>query len=67
MNEEREERKIAQVVCPQCKREFTLCWNDYSVITDGKYKETLVLRGCPSGGIYDVTIKCPFCDYSEAL
>jgi len=28
---------------------------------------TLVLRGCPSGGIYDVSIECPYCDYVEDL
>ena len=30
-------------------------------------KQTLMLRGCPSGGIYDVAISCPHCDYEEEL
>ena len=30
-------------------------------------KQTLMLRGCPSGGIYDVAINCPHCDYEEEL
>lgn len=28
---------------------------------------TLVIRSCPSGGIYDVLIRCPFCNYEEPL
>lgn len=56
------EKRLKDQTCPQCRRPFTLRWNDYS---DGK--QTLFLRGCPSGGIYDVRIECPHCDYVEEL
>lgn len=52
--------RIAQ--CPQCKEEFILAWNDYS-----DKSQTVVVRACPSGGVYDVSIECPFCDYKEEL
>ena len=55
-------KDLKNVICPQCKRPFKLTWNDYSDI-----QETLILRGCPSGGIYDVSIHCPYCDYEEDL
>lgn len=62
-----EERLIADVICPQCSKPFRLMWNDYTRI-EGQYgKQTLFLRGCPSGGIYDVSIQCPHCDYKEEL
>ena len=58
---------LRDMVCPQCKGAFRLTWNDYTHI-GGKYlPETLVMRGCPSGGIYDVRISCPHCDYEEEL
>lgn len=53
------ERRLRDVQCPQCKRDFRLSW-------DGPVG-TLVIRECPSGGIYDVAIKCPYCDYREEL
>ena len=55
-------QRLADVVCPQCRQPFTLLWTDYS-----DEVTTLVLRGCPSGGIYDVLIRCPHCDYEEEL
>lgn len=48
--------------CPQCHRQFRLTWNDYS-----DRPQTLLMRGCPSGGIYDVSIQCPHCKYEEDL
>ena len=52
---------LKHVVCPQCKKDFKLTW-------DGDYNnQPLVIRSCPSGGIYDVSIKCPHCDYEEDL
>lgn len=59
---EEDERRIADVVCLQCKEPFRLCWNDY-----GDQRVTLAIRGCPSGGIYDVSINCPHCNYEEEL
>lgn len=64
--------KLSQMVCPQCKRPFVLTWNDYSYDEQTKTvnsgtRSTLVLRGCPSGGLYDVLIACPHCDYQEEL
>ena len=53
---------LKNVTCPQCKNEFKLTWNDYS-----DTPQTLMLRGCPSGGIYDVSIECPHCNYEEEL
>jgi len=54
--------QLKYVICPQCKKEFRLTWDDY-----GDTPQSLNLRGCPSGGIYDVTISCPHCDYEEEL
>lgn len=54
-----QESEIKNVTCPQCKRAFVLTW--------GTSDRTLVIRGCPSGGIYDVEIHCPNCDYEEPL
>lgn len=53
------------VECPACGRAFRLNWNDYSNL-EGEV-QTLILRGCPSGGIYDVSIQCPHCQYKEDL
>ena len=54
--------KANHVTCPQCKRSFTLRWAEW----DDK-PLTLKIRSCPSGGIYDVLIDCPYCDYEEGL
>jgi len=53
---------LKHVICPQCKKGFKLTWNDYE-----DTPQTLILRGCPSGGIYDVSIHCCYCDYEEDL
>ena len=53
---------LKNVICPQCGKPFKLVWESY-----GEERHTLILRGCPSGGIYDVTIGCPHCDYEEEL
>lgn len=52
--------------CPQCKKYFQLRWKDYND-NYSTVKETLIIRSCPSGGIYDVSIECPYCDYEEEL
>ena len=58
----RPEPSISPVICPQCKQQFKLVWTDYfDDVT------TLIIRGCPSGGLYDVRIHCPHCDYEEEL
>lgn len=56
------DKAIKYVQCPQCRKKFILSWDDgtYSI-------ETLIMRGCPSGGIYDVSIHCPYCNYEEEL
>lgn len=56
---------LAFQVCPQCKHVFRLTWNDYS--TTSQRPQTLHISSCPSGGIYDVSISCPHCNYHEAL
>lgn len=61
------ERRLKDCVCPQCNKPFVLVWNDYTKIAGDYAKQTLILRGCPSGGIYDVIIACPHCDYEEPL
>jgi len=55
--------RLRDVICPQCKKAFRLTWNDYST----NRPTTLCIRSCPSGGIYDVSIACPHCDYEEEL
>ena len=68
------------VVCPQCGEWFRLTWNDYTVkrnddnlkqFTDNRsrygIRQTLMIRSCPSGGVYDVSIECPHCNYEEEL
>jgi len=67
-------------VCPQCGKLFRLVWNDHTKVrfdddrgqataVPGDYgiSQTLNIRGCPSGGVYDVSISCPHCDYEEGL
>jgi len=54
--------KANHVLCPQCKRCFILRWAEFS-----EKPITLIIRGCPSGGVYDVSVSCPHCDYEEAL
>jgi len=56
------ERRLRDMNCPQCRQPFELNWNDYN-----DRPQTLILRSCPSGGIYDVSIACPHCDYTEEL
>lgn len=55
-------KNIKQIICPQCKKEFILTWDDYT-----NKPQTLFFNGCPSGGIYNVFIRCPHCDYEEEL
>jgi DnaJ-class molecular chaperone len=63
-----ERTRLRDVACPQCREPFRLTWNDYTRISaTACAKQTLVMRGCPSGGIYMVSIKCPHCDYEEEL
>jgi len=64
--------KLSEMTCPQCSKPFVLTWKDYGY--DEKTRQvnsgtgsTLDMRGCPSGGIYDVSISCPHCDYEEEL
>ena len=52
---------LKHVICPQCKKGFVLTF-DYI----GTH-QSLIIRSCPSGGIYDVCISCPHCDYEEEL
>lgn len=54
--------------CPQCHKKFKLVW-DWAYVGEENWnnKETLGIRACPSGGIYGVSINCPFCDYEEEL
>jgi hypothetical protein len=57
--------QLKVMVCPQCVAEFVLRWEDYMHCDDKPV--TLIIRDCPSGGIYDVCIRCPECDYEEEL
>lgn len=59
--EEVDLEKANHVLCPQCKRRFVLRWAEYDRPC------TLIIRNCPSGGIYDVSLRCPYCDYEEPL
>ena len=61
------ERAIRDVRCPQCGKPFRLTWNDYTNIGPDYLPQTLIFRDCPSGGVYDVRIKCPHCTYEEDL
>jgi rRNA maturation protein Nop10 len=54
--------RLKDVVCPQCGEPFRLVWS-----AGFGEAETLEIRSCPSGGIYDVRISCPHCDYEEDL
>ncbi len=63
MEQEKVELDLKHVVCPQCKKPFILAFNEWP---DNK-PQTLIIRSCPSGGIYDVFIQCPSCDYQEGL
>lgn len=60
------EERIKDAVCPQCKKPFRLIWNSYTFIEEhATAKQTLFIRDCPSGGVYDVYVVCPHCDYEE--
>ena len=62
---------LKHVVCPQCRESFVLRWEEYTMaeLSTSDYERpiTLLIRGCPSGGVYDVSIHCPHCDYEEDL
>lgn len=60
-----EPAQIKDVSCPQCHRPFVLRWQ--TSWRDSEAKVTLDVRGCPSGGVYDVLIRCPHCNYEEPL
>lgn len=53
--------RLRDVICPQCRKPFRLAWGEF------EKPLTLVIQGCPSGGIYNVYITCPHCDYREEL
>lgn len=56
----------AYVRCPQCKKKFNLKWKDW----DDEYidqKPTIAIYSCPSGGVYNVKLRCSYCDYEEEL
>jgi hypothetical protein len=57
------DRRLKDMICPQCMKQFILSWNYGYMIGH----PTLKFRECPSGGIYDVYIKCPHCDYQEDM
>lgn len=64
--------RLRDMTCPQCRKPFQLRWQDtewtdYRRIGLRRVDVTLVIRDCPSGGIYDVLISCPHCDYEEPL
>jgi hypothetical protein len=61
------DRRISGVACPQCTKPFRLRWDDYSTLHPERGNQTLFIRSCPSGGIYDVRIECPHCDYVEEV
>jgi len=56
-----DKRRLKDQTCPQCNKAFQLTWGE------DEPKASLHLRGCPSGGIYDVSICCPNCNYEEPL
>ena len=49
------------VKCPQCKKDFALVWESFDNVN------TIDVSACPSGGVYNVSISCPYCDYEEEL
>lgn len=59
MNQPETPKDLKHVTCPQCGKDFVL---DYF-----SGRPTLKIRDCPSGGIYDVSIRCPHCNYEEEL
>lgn len=68
--EQIEAEPLRYAKCPHCIKTFMLRWNDDGIMRDGKwvnYPDTLHIRGCPSGGIYDVFIQCPHCNFRQDL
>ncbi len=59
-----DERRLKDMACPQCRKKFTLRRRDS---WRNPEPTTLIIRDCPSGGVYDVQIKCPHCYYEEEL
>lgn len=56
-----EEKRLKDVTCPKCKKEFQITWNCY---TDTLV--TLVIKWTPSG-TFNISICCPYCNYEEDL
>jgi hypothetical protein len=54
--------EYAIVICPQCHGKFKLVWD-----ADAGEVETLRIAFCPSGGVYNVVVKCQHCDYEQEL
>jgi hypothetical protein len=60
-------KELKEMQCPQCRNVFRLVWNDYTTIDSKAAPRTLMIRDCPSGGVYDVAIVCPHCHSEEEL
>ena len=57
-------KSVRDVFCPQCHNPFKLTFGDYDY---SSRSDTIIIRSCPSGGIYNATIKCPHCNYEEEV
>jgi len=52
-------------VCPECKKNINGWLSHYSWGTEqpkGEQSILLHIKGCESGGIYDVSMECPKCE-----
>lgn len=59
------DKELRDMTCPECGKAFRLLWDEENFRSTGPV--TLQIRSCPSGGIYDVRISCPHCEYEEQL
>ena len=58
--EEATVRKMSEITCPRCDKQFELRWDP-----PGGVPETLRIAACSSAGVYGVTIRCPHCGHED--
>jgi hypothetical protein len=60
---------LKRVTCPRCGAPFMLVWNDYSKSGHpalNELRQTLLIK-TSAVVVQSISIRCPHCDYEEAL
>lgn len=56
------EEEVPKITCACCGRQYTLAWESW-----GQAPVTVFILSCVSGGIYEVYLQCPHCNYRIEL